>query len=364
MEFNWKHKAGAIALGSVVILALNLWMNPSKYARLVSVETVERKDMKIKILSTGLLAYKNALEIKSEIAESVIKKYVSEGDRVQAGDILLKFSSTKQKITFEKETNRLKDSENEVVKARKELVTQRELFAKQAVARSSVEKAEGDLAKAHTNFDLVKQEFALERKNMEKTLVVAESSGIVLIDHVQNQQSVEQNKPLFVIGTPGQFQVNAKVDELNIQNVFEGASADVQIDAFPNVTLQGKVARIESQAESGAFSKIGIKIEILDTKGLELRPNLTAQGFIYGSEIKQVIWLPTQAIKTEGSEKFVYVLEAGNRAKKKSIGTGRVANDMVEIREGLEPSQKVVVSDIDFIKDNEIVKVNSDTSAR
>ncbi|MBI2119807.1 MAG: efflux RND transporter periplasmic adaptor subunit [Elusimicrobia bacterium] len=364
MELNWKHKTGAIALGSVGILALNLWINPSKYARSVNMEIVERKDMKIKILSTGLLAYKNAVEVKSEIAESVVKKYVSEGERVRAGDILLKLSSTKQKITFEKETNRLKESENEVVKARKELVTQRDLFAKQAVARSSVEKADGDLAKAQTNFDLVKQEFALERKNMEKTLVVSESSGMVLIDYVQNQQSIEQNKPLFVIGTPGQFQVNAKVDELNIQNVFEGANADVQIDAFPNVTLQGKVARIESQAESGAFSKIGIKIEILDTKGLELRPNLTAQGFIYGSEIKQVIWLPTLSIKTEGNEKYVYVLEAGNRAKKKTIVTGRVANDMVEISEGLNPGEKVISSDIDFIKDNEIVKIKSDTSAR
>ena len=364
MEFKWQHKAAAIAVGSAGILLLNLWLNPSRYARVVSVETVERKDMKVKILSTGLLAYKNAQEVKSELAETILKKYVSEGDKVQAGDVLLKLSSTKQKITFEKETNRLKDSENEVVKARKELVTQRELFSKQAVARSSVEKAEADLAKAQTNFDLAKQEFGLERKNMEKTLIVAESSGIVLIDQVQNQQSVEQNKPLFVIGTPGQFQVNAKIDELNIQNVFLGARADVQVDAFPNVVLGGIVSKIDTQAESGAFSKIGVKIEISDTKGLELRPNLTAQGFIFGNEIKQVIWLPTESIKTEGDGKFVYVLSSGNRAKKRNVVTGRVANDKVEITEGLQVGEKVVTTDTDFIRDHEIVKINSDTSAR
>lgn len=356
-KLNWQVKAGALALVSIAVLGLNFWVNPKKYARSVQVVTAEKKDLQLKVLATGNLGFKNSVEIKSEIAESVIKKYVKEGDRVQAGDILLKLSSAKQKISFEKETNRIKDLQTETVKARKELAIQRDLFQKQAVARSAVEKAESDLAKSESNYNIAKQEFELERKNLEKTLIVAESSGIVLVDMVQSQPSVEQNKVLFVVGTPGQFQLNAKIDELNIQSVFVGARSEVNVDAFPGTKLPGVVSKIDTQAESGSFSKIGVKIEIQDVKGLELRPNLTAQGYILGNVIKEVIWLPMEAIKTEGEERTVFVVSANNKAQKRTVVTGRTANNQVEISEGIQPGERVVITETDFLRNGETIKI-------
>ncbi|MBI2915411.1 MAG: efflux RND transporter periplasmic adaptor subunit [Elusimicrobia bacterium] len=356
-KLNWQVKAGALALVSIAVLGLNFWVNPKKYARSVQVVTAEKKDLQLKVLATGNLGFKNSVEIKSEIAESVIRKYVKEGDRVQAGDILLKLSSAKQKISFEKETNRIKDLQTETVKARKELAIQRDLFQKQAVARSAVEKAESDLAKSESNYNVAKQEFELERKNLEKTLIVAESSGIVLVDMVQSQPSVEQNKVLFVVGTPGQFQLNAKIDELNIQSVFVGARSEVNVDAFPGTKLPGVVSKIDTQAESGSFSKIGVKIEIQDVKGLELRPNLTAQGYILGNVIKEVIWLPMEAIKTEGEERTVFVVSANNKAQKRTVVTGRTANNQVEISEGIQPGERVVITETDFLRNGETIKI-------
>ncbi|GEM_PF-3193699 len=350
-------KVGILSIASILLLGLNIWINPKKYARVVEAQVMKKNDMQLKILATGLLGFKDFLQIKSELSERIVKKNVAEGDKVIAGDVLLILDSTKQKIAYEKELNRVKDIQGEVIKARNELIIQKDLFSKSAVARTSVEKAESDLSRAQTNFTLAKQEIAIQRKELEKTLIVSERSGIVLVDYVQRQTSVEQNKPLFEIGTPGQFQLNGKIDELNIQNVFEGARVEVRIDAFPNVVLPAVVTKIDSQAESGSFSKIGVKIDLEDTMGLNLRSNLTAQGHIFGNEIRGALWLPMEAIKTDGDKRYVFVIGSNNKVKKRMVVTNRTANNQAEITEGLSEGDTVAITDIDFLDENEYVKI-------
>jgi RND family efflux transporter MFP subunit len=354
---DWMAKVFLILFISGWVLAFNVLINPGKYAREVQAETMELRDLKVRTLCTGVLGYRNASEVKSEIAETIARKLVSEGAQVNAGDLLLELSSAKQKITLQKEQDRLRDSENEVRKARKELAVQKELFRKQAVARSSVEKAEADLAKAVSNLELNRQEFELEKKNFLKTKITAPVAGTVLIDFVQRETSIESGKPVFTIGTPNLFQVNGKVDELNIGSVRQGAEVLVQVDAFPEASLLGTVNRIAAQAESGSFSKIPVVIDILDTKGLKLKANLSVQAYISGDKISRVLSLPTEAVKSDGTERFVFKIGSGMKVRRQPVKIGRIANERVEIVEGLEPGDLVAVTDTDFLAEGQSVRV-------
>lgn len=354
---DWLVKLFLILFASGWILALNILVNPMKYARTVRVETVEPQDLRIRTLCPGVLSYRDASEVKAELSETVVRKLVSEGDRVKAGDLLAELSSSKQKISLDKEQDHLKDSEEEARKARKELAVQKELYRKQAVSRSSVEKAESDLEHAISNLALDRQEFELEKKDFAKTRITAPVSGTVLVDFIQTQTSVESGKPVFTVGTPNRFQVDGKVDELNIGSVRLGAPARVQVDAFPDTVLDGSVSRIAAQAEAGSFSKIPVTIDIPDTKGLKLKSNLSVQAFIAGEKIGGVLSLPTEAVEGDGAGRFVYKVDDRMQVRRQPVRIGRIAGDRVEIVKGLQPGDTVAVTDTDFLTEGETVQV-------
>ena len=354
---NLKIKLLILSTVCAVFFVLNWRITLPKYARSVQVETVQKKDLQLHILCPGLIVYKNAQELKAGITESVLKKNVKEGDLVQAGQVLLELSAVNQKLNLDKQTSRFKDAENEVTRAKKDYVVQKELYQKQAVALISVEKAQQDFEKSESNLYLIRQEFALEKKSFDRTKIVSPIAGTVLVDNVQNQPVVEQGKVVFIVGQPGQFQLDGKIDELNIQNVRSGATAEIVIDAFPNAKLQGVIEKINPQAETGSFSQLGVKINILDTQGLDLKANLSAQAYISGNEILQAIWMPVGAVKTEKETQFVFVVNAKNKVEKRKVSTGKVVYNYVEISTGLTPGEKAVLAEVDFLRDGETIKI-------
>ncbi|MGV3489141.1 MAG: HlyD family secretion protein [Tuberibacillus sp.] len=83
--------------------------------------------------------------------------------------------------------------------------------------------------------------------------------------------------------------ITANVDETDINDVEEGQDVDIYVDAYPNMTLEGKVEKIglttastfsllPSSNSSGNYTKVTqvvpVKISIDDYKGLELKPGL------------------------------------------------------------------------------------------
>ena len=100
---------------------------------------------------------------------------------------------------------------------------------------------------------------------------------------------VAAGTPLAQAYNMDQLWVTANVDETDIDDVEEGQKVDIYVDAFPNMTLEGKVDKIglttastfsmlPSSNSSGNYTKVTqvvpIKITINDYKGLELKPGL------------------------------------------------------------------------------------------
>jgi ABC exporter DevB family membrane fusion protein len=99
-------------------------------------------------------------------------------------------------------------------------------------ARAQVHAAEAQLAEA--------------RSFLQKTIIRAPITGLVLRRHSKAGESVSSQAPLFTLADNSILRVRADVDEVDVAHLTIGQSAFVKADAFGNATFPGKVVRIGS----------------------------------------------------------------------------------------------------------------------
>jgi hypothetical protein len=80
----------------------------------------------------------------------------------------------------------------------------------------------------------------------------------------------------------------------------------------------------------------------LDSAADVLKPDMTANIAIRTAE-RQALVVPNSALQREGDERFVYIEEAGRLAKR-AVSVGVREAGVVEIKKGLNPSDRVLTS--------------------
>ncbi|MDX1962055.1 MAG: efflux RND transporter periplasmic adaptor subunit [Pirellulales bacterium] len=89
---------------------------------------------------------------------------------------------------------------------------------------------------------------------------------------------------------------------------------------------------------------------IFKNDDLTLTPGLFARVRLPGSERHSAIMLPDQAIGTDLAEKFVYVVEAGNKIRRQVVTLGPIIDGLQLIREGLKGDETIVLDGIQRVR--------------
>jgi HlyD family secretion protein len=94
-------------------------------------------------------------------------------------------------------------------------------------------------------------------------------------------------------------QVRTLVDETDIGKITPGQAAEVTVTAFPNQPFRGEVQKIEPQASADqTVTTFAVRIVLDNARGL-LRPGMNADVDILVTERKDVLAVPTAALRTD-----------------------------------------------------------------
>jgi HlyD family secretion protein len=119
-----------------------------------------------------------------------------------------------------------------------------------------------------------------------------------------------------------QMEIQGKVAEIDRANLSPGEPADVEIYAFPHQKVSGKVKDVAGTALQSSFfsesgsSKFGVVIG-LDHPDPQLQPGLTGLVAISAGEVKNVLYLPPQAIFSKDNNPVVYVRQGSDFVRQK-----------------------------------------------
>ena len=144
-----------------------------------------------------------------------------------------------------------------------------------------------------------------------------------------------------------------EVNENDINNVSLNDTAIVEVDAFLGQQYMGIVSEIANSANvvgvsADQVTNFEVKVRILDE--VSFRPGMTATVEIQTQHVYDVLSLPIQAVTTRldtgnTTKKIecVFAFQENRKASQLIVTTGIQNDEFIEIRDGLEDEQEIIV---------------------
>ncbi len=195
---------------------------------------------------------------------------------------------------------------------------------------------------AKTAYQTLQQNIKQLEDQLEKTKVHAPFNGIV--DQVMAEvgmQVAPGSTPLFRVINTQKMYVEAEVPENYLTAIQKGTKVKVFIPVLNDslmatVTQKGKHINPENRS---------FRIEVaLANPNEKLSPNLNARIKINDYRNENALLVPQSIISENANEEeYVFVATRENKAQKVLVKTGRSQGDFIEIEQGLEAGQSVIV---------------------
>ena len=196
------------------------------------------------------------------------------------------------------------------------------------------------------------------QSSSDNMIVTAPASGTILspikTDQDNNKQVnkgdvVKQGDVLAVIGDLSGVSLNFKVNELTINQINAGQPVIITGIAFPDITLQGKVSRVDKQglSASGGLPTFNVQVSAVLTPAQQKVIHVGMSANIQMNLTDPpAISIPITAINETNSQTLVTIYDAQTgKLKQVPVQTGKTSETSVMITSGLKAGDRLVVPD-------------------
>lgn len=308
------------------------------------------------------------LEQAAHDAESKLKAAEAEFTTLQAKlqrDLLDQESST-ARVHSELEQARMESETNEQLKKnglvaelqyKTAQVKAAELANRDAIeqkrlnfARDSIEP---QLASKQAEVDQVKAAAQLKLDQVEALHVKAGMNGVLQQMPVDVGQRVKIGDNLARVADPTKLKAEIKIAETQAKDIQIGEKATIDTR---NGVVTGHVTRVDPAVEQGTV-KVDAQIDGELPRGA--RPDLTIDGTIELERLDDVIYVGRPAFGQENNTVSIFKLVSGSsEAVRTPVKLGRSSVNSIEIVNGLQPGDQVILSDTSTWDAHERIRLN------
>lgn len=267
----------------------------------------------------------------------------------------------------------LEQGEAELRDAESNYTRSKELFDKKFIAEAALVTAQARYEKAKASIAALKAAIGVAEANarqadvqLEQTLIRAPFNGVVLTknanvgDIITPFSSATDSKGAVVnMADMDTLEVEADVSEASIAKIKVDMPAEIQLDAYPDLRLAGKVSRVVPDVDRTKATLL-VKVSFVD-KDPRVLPDMSAKvAFLSRAprpeERKPVTAVRPEAVVKRSGRNVVFVVGDDNTVKEAAVGDTPKLGDLVQVS-GVKAGDKVVLSPTDRVRDGARVSV-------
>ena len=204
----------------------------------------------------------------------------------------------------------------------------------------SVKSAQAQLASQEARIKQLQALLALNRSQVETLGVRAGTNGVLQEMQVEVGQQVTPGTNLARVVEPQHLKAELRIAETQAKDIKLGLQAGIDTR---NGIIQGHVSRIDPAAQQGTVT-VDVALDEQLPEGA--RPDLTVDGTIELERLSDVIFVGRPAFGQSQSTVSMFKLEPdGKTATRVNVKLGRSSVNTIEIVEGLQPGDQVILSD-------------------
>lgn len=267
---------------------------------------VEKRDITVAVEAAGQIEPSLTVELKSKASGQILAIQGETGQVVQKGTLLVQIDKRNPQNSLAQASAQL-----EAAKARRSIAEAQSKRAATLLSEkiiNDVDFEQSQLESANAKAEVVRSQVAVEtaRIQLDDTDLRAPITGTIIEKLVEEGQVI--SSPIMDVGGGTlmlkmadltSVEVRTLVDETDIGKITPGQAAVVTVTAFPNQPFRGVVQKIEPQATADqTVTTFAVRIVLKNDSGL-LKPGMNAEVSILVTESRDVIAVPTGALRTD-----------------------------------------------------------------
>lgn len=355
------------------VVACWYWLKPKPQVNYIT-ETVSRGDISQTVSATGEISAAQLVNVGAQATGQINKLYVKVGQKVKKGDLIAEIDATTQinnlnttKAKLETFKAQLHSAEVALQAAQLKYKREKALWAENATSKEELENAQTALASAKANIGELKSNIKQTQisintaeADLGHTRIVSPMDGTIVSMPTEAGQTVNsvQSSPTIVQVADLSHMLNKmQIAEGDINKVKVGqklvfttlSAPDRQREAVlesidPGLTTMSQGSYSTSTDTTSTAIYYYARTMVPNEDG-SLYIGMTTENTITINEAKNVLTVPTLAIKQVKGKKVVRVLTAEKQPEERVVETGLSDGTSTEIKSGLKAGEAVIVSE-------------------
>ncbi|ANI89185.1 efflux transporter periplasmic adaptor subunit [Arachidicoccus ginsenosidimutans] len=296
------------------------------------------------IYASGTVEAVQSAQIGTRMMGTITKVYVQIGDHVQKGQLLFTVNASDIEAKSGQVTANIAQAEAALANAKKDYDRFTVLYKQNSATAKELDNATLQYKSAQAQLNAAKQMKNEVNANMDYARVTAPFSGIITQKMMDAGSLASPGMPVLAMEQPGDLQVVATISENDIDNIHNGAVADVHI-ASADKEVQGTVTQISpSSAQTGGQFVVKIALPENEQQGIlsGMYANVSFAGKTKMSNTDSQIMIPLNALVHKDELSGIYTISSNNTALLRWIRTGKIYGDKVEVLSGLQADEKFI----------------------
>lgn len=350
-----------VALAAMMLLGAAVMTGCSKKTGFTYSEAeAAKQDIVNSVTATGTIEPVTSVDVGTQVSGVISKLYVDYNSVVKAGQVIAELDRTNLMSELSSAQASLKSAQSELDYQKTNYERYKALYDKGLISANDFEQARLSYVQAQQRTRQQKESVKKAQTNLGYATITSPIDGVVLSKEVEEGQTVASSfstPTLFKIARDlTDMRVIADVDEADIGDVKEGQRVTFTVDAFPDDTFEGQVTQVRQEATTESNVVTYEVVISAPNDDLKLKPGLTANVVIFTMEAKDVLAVPSKALRftpheamlnsdetitdTDAKEK-VWVKE-GSNLKAVAVETGMTNGTLTQITKGLKPGTHVL----------------------
>jgi len=256
----------------------------------------------------------------------------------------IKAAAAKAALTLEAQDKLYKDGLVSEIQFKQSKSDKEELENRLKIAENrlkiSTEGTESQLAPQEAEVDQKRAAYALRVRQLDDLKVKAGMSGVLQEVPVERGAQVQAGAPLARVADPTTLKAELRIAETQTKDIRVGQYAEVDTR---NGKVKGKVIRMDPKSTGGT---VGVDVSLEGELPSGARPDLSVDGEITLEKLDNVVYVERPAFGQENSTVGLFKLTGDGEAIRANVKLGRTSVNQVEILEGLQPGDQVILSDM------------------
>ena len=204
----------------------------------------------------------------------------------------------------------------------------------------AAESTEAELASQTARLEQLRAQAALRRNQVRQLRVRAGIEGVLQQLPVEVGQRIAPGATLAKVTVPGRLKAELKIAETQAKDILIGQPAAIDTR---NGIVKGSVSRIDPAVQAGTVT---VDVALTGTLPKGARPDLSVEGTIELERLNEVLYVGRPAFGQEqGVVGLFRLTDEGKGAVRTQVKLGRSSVNTVEILDGLDAGDQVILSD-------------------